>query len=33
VTARKVTPLGQAPEEQEEELQPPVLPEIPAYKK
>jgi general secretion pathway protein D len=33
VTARKVTPLGQAAEEQEEELQPPVLPEIPAYKK
>src|SRR5437667_2115142 len=33
VTARKVTPLGQALEEQEEELQPPVLPEIPAYKK
>jgi general secretion pathway protein D len=33
VTARKVTPLGQPPEEQEEELQPPVLPEIPAYKK
>jgi general secretion pathway protein D len=33
VTARKVTPLGQAPEEQEEELQPPLLPEIPAYKK
>ena len=33
VTARKVTPLGQAPEEQEEELQQPVLPEIPAYKK
>ena len=33
VTARKVTPLGQAPEEQEEELQEPVLPEIPAYKK
>ena len=33
VTAKKVTPLGQAPEEQEEELQPPVLPEIPAYKK
>jgi general secretion pathway protein D len=33
VTARRVTPLGQAPEEQEEELQPPVLPEIPAYKK
>src|SRR5436309_1156269 len=33
VTAKRVTPLGQAPEEQEEELQPPVLPEIPAYKK
>jgi len=33
VTARKVTPLGQAAEEQEEELQQPVLPEIPAYKK
>src|SRR5438445_7394546 len=33
VTARKVTPLGQALEEQEEELQPPVSPEIPAYKK
>jgi general secretion pathway protein D len=33
VTARKVTPLGQPAEEQEEELQPPVLPEIPAYKK
>src|SRR5438067_1922349 len=33
VTARKVTPLGQPPEEQEEELQLPVLPEIPAYKK
>ena len=33
VTARKVTPLGQAAEEEEEELQPPVLPEIPAYKK
>jgi len=33
VTARRVTPLGQAAEEQEEELQPPVLPEIPAYKK
>src|SRR5436309_2593407 len=33
VTARKVTPLGQAPEEQEEELQPPGLPQIPAYKK
>src|SRR5438067_906980 len=33
VTARKVTPLGQAAEEQEEELQLPVLPEIPAYKK
>jgi general secretion pathway protein D len=33
VTARRVTALGQAPEEEEEELQPPVLPEIPAYKK
>src|SRR5438132_3387005 len=33
VTARKVTPVGQAPEEQEEELQQPVLPEIPAYRK
>src|SRR5438477_9561787 len=33
VTARKVTPLGQAAVEQEEELQAPVLPEIPAYKK
>src|SRR5436309_8695587 len=33
VTAKRVTPLGQPLEEQEEELQPPVLPEIPAYKK
>src|SRR5438132_11526549 len=32
-TTRNVTPVGQAAEEQEEELQPPVLPEIPAYKK
>jgi len=33
VTAKRVTPLGQPLEEREEELQPPVLPEIPAYKK
>ena len=33
VTARKVTPYGEIAEEQEEELQAPVLPEAPMYKK
>jgi general secretion pathway protein D len=34
VTAKRMTPVGQIPaEEEEEELQPPVLPEVPMYKK
>src|SRR5205814_10220662 len=33
VTARKVTPYGEIAEEQEEELEAPVLPEAPMYKK
>ena len=35
VTARRVTPFGEIPEEEEETelIQPPVLPETPMYKK
>jgi general secretion pathway protein D len=33
VTAKRVSPFGEIPEEEEDELQPPVLPETPMYKK